>query len=291
MSAISRAKPLLAFTSGDPAGIGPETVVRALAALRGACRPLLVGEAAVWRRAGWRGPVLDTGLGLLPAHGRPTAKSGRAAFAALELGARLASRGLVDGLVTAPISKEAWAMAGVPFRDHTGYLSKTSGREAEMILGVPSRKLWCVLATRHIPLMSVGKALSPARISAAKGALRSALKKLGLKSPRLAVCALNPHAGEGGLLGRDVPGALPADSAWRLHVEGELDGLVCLYHDQALIPLKTAGGLSGVNWSAGLPFIRTSPAHGTGFDIAGKRRADPSATIEAAKLAATLAWG
>jgi 4-hydroxythreonine-4-phosphate dehydrogenase len=195
---------------------------------------------------------------------------------------------MVDGLVTAPISKEAWAMAGVPYRDHTGYLSDLTGREAEMILGVPSRKLWCVLVTRHVPLMSVGKSLSPKRIAVARKALSSALKTLGLRSPRLAVCALNPHAGEGGLLGRDVRGALPADSAWRLHVEGELDGLVCLYHDQALIPLKAVGGLAGVNWSVGLPFIRTSPAHGTGFDIAGRRRADPSATVEAARLAAAL---
>jgi len=140
-----------------------------------------------------------------------------------------------------------------------------------------------------------------ASVAGAARALDEALRLLGKKKPRLALCGLNPHAGEDGLLGGEeksilAPAAkalkldcpLPADSAWRLHVEGAYDGLVCLYHDQALIPLKVIGGLSGVNWTVGLPFVRTSPAHGTGWEAARTGLIDPSATIEAARLASRL---
>ena len=175
-----------------------------------------------------------------------------------------------------------------------------------MVLGVPSKKLWCVLATRHIPLGRVPGALSAGEILAAAGRLDEALRLLGARRPRLALCGLNPHAGEAGLLGgeearllapaaararRDgllLDGPLPADSAWRLHAEGVYDGLVCLYHDQALIPLKALGGLAGVNWTLGLPFVRTSPAHGTAFDAAASGKADASAFAEASMLAARL---
>ena len=132
------------------------------------------------------------------------------------------------------------------------------------------------------------------------------MRLLGKRRPRLALCGLNPHAGEGGLIGGEeksilapaaaalrreglsLDGPLPADSAWRLHVEGTYDGLVCLYHDQALMPLKALGGLGGVNWTVGLPFARTSPAHGTAWEAARTGGIDASATIEAAKLAARL---
>jgi len=143
--------------------------------------------------------------------------------------------------------------------------------------------------------------LDRAAIAGAARALDEALRLLGKRSPRLALCGLNPHAGEDGLLGGEeksllapaaealrLDGPLPADSAWRLHVDGAYDGLVCLYHDQALIPLKVLGGLAGVNWTVGLPFVRTSPAHGTGWEAARTGRIDPSATIEAARLAARL---
>jgi 4-hydroxythreonine-4-phosphate dehydrogenase len=224
----------------------------------------------------------------------------------VRLAARLAARRLVDGLVTAPISKKAWGMAGVPFKDHTEFLREETGRDAEMILGVPARGIWCVLATRHIPLRDVpGKLSVPAVLSAAR-ALSSFLRRLGDGRPRLGLCALNPHAGEEGLLGweedrvlapasaaarrqgLDLAGPIAADTAWRWHLAGRLDGLVALYHDQALIPLKAAAGLSGINWTAGLPFVRVSPAHGTGFDIAGLGRADCSATLAAAQLAVRL---
>ena len=175
-----------------------------------------------------------------------------------------------------------------------------------MILGLPSRGLWCSLATRHLPLNEAVSRLDAVAVVSAARALDAALQRLGKPRPRLALCGLNPHAGEGGLIGGEelsilapaaeelrreglrLDGPLPADSAWRLHIEGVYDGLVCLYHDQALIPLKAVGGLSGVNWTLGLPFVRTSPAHGTAWEAARTGLIDPSATIEAARLAARL---
>ncbi|MBI5241565.1 MAG: 4-hydroxythreonine-4-phosphate dehydrogenase PdxA [Elusimicrobia bacterium] len=307
-----RSRPVLAFTSGDPSGIGPEAVLAALrrGSLPRSCRPLLVGEASVWRRAGWRPgllPVWDTGLGLTPPpFGRVTRVGGAMSFAAVKTAVRLAARGVADAVVTASISKEAWSLAGVPYRDHTEYLRAETGRDAQMILAAPQRRLWCVLATRHIPLARVPGALNRAGILSAARVLCDALRQTGLRRPRLVLCALNPHAGEGGLLGSEekkilapaarsarrlglgLSGPLPADAAWRLHAAGGCDGLVCLYHDQAMIGLKAAAGLGVVNWTAGLPFVRVSPGHGTAFDAAGRGRADASATAAAAGLAIGL---
>ncbi len=242
-----------------------------------------------------------------PAPGRPDADGGRISAAAFEAALTLCARGLAGGVVTAPIAKDRWAAAGYAYRDHTERLALCAdGGNAEMVLGVPSRGLWCALATRHLSLKDAVRRLDAASVRSSALALSSALKALGRSRPRLALCGLNPHAGEGGLLGAEeksvllpalaslrreglrLDGPLPADSAWRLHAEGVYDGLVCLYHDQALIPLKVLGGLSGVNWTVGLPFARTSPAHGTGWDAARSGRIDPSATIEAARLAARL---
>lgn len=282
-----------------------------LRALPRGASAVLVGERAVWEAAGWRpglAPLRDTGLGLkTPRSGRPSADGGRIAAASFEESLRLASRGLVAGVVTAPVSKEWWAKGGYPWTDHTDRLAALAGaRGAHMVLGVPSKALWCVLATRHIPLRDVPRALSACELLAAASRLDEALRRLGKRSPRLALCGLNPHAGESGLLGAEearllapaaaaarrqglrLDGPLPADSAWRLHAEGRYDGLVCLYHDQALIPLKALGGLAGVNWTLGLPFVRTSPAHGTAFDAAASGKADASAFAEASSLAARL---
>lgn len=274
-------------------------------------RVVLVGERAVWVRAGWRPGVAelrDTGLGLkAPRPGCPTPDGGRLSAAAFEEALRLAARGLVDGVVTAPVSKENWAEAGYPWTDHTDRLAALAGRGgAHMVLGVPSKDLWCVLVTRHVPLKEAPGLLSAREVVASARRLDEALRLLGRRRPQLALCGLNPHAGEGGLLGAEerrilapavaaaraeglsLVGPLPADSAWRLHAEGVYDGLVCLYHDQALIPLKALGGLAGVNWTLGLPFVRTSPAHGTAYDAALSGKSDASAFAEASLLAARL---
>ncbi len=310
MSATSRrlSSRVLAFTCGDPAGVGPKGAlasVRAGALPRGVS-PVFVGEEAVWRRAGWRpadGPIRSTDLGLkAPKAGKPTPEGGRLSAASFEEALSLIARGLAGGVVTAPISKTTWSDAGYPWRDHTARLAAFADRpDAQMILGVPSMKLWCATATRHIALKEVSAKLTARAISACARDLDAALRLLGVRRPRLALCGLNPHAGEGGLIGAEekkllaplakrlkLAGPLPADSAWRLHAEGEFDGLVCLYHDQALIPLKALGGLAGVNWTTGIPFVRTSPAHGTAYDAAAAGRLDPAAAIEAARLAARL---
>lgn len=174
-----------------------------------------------------------------------------------------------------------------------------------MLLGGPFR---AVLATRHIPLKDAPRAATAAAVAEAAELADGALREgLGIRHPRLALCALNPHAGEGGLLGteeRDIlgpaaralrrrglnlAGPLPADAAWAAQARGEFDALVALYHDQALIPLKAAVGYGVVNWTVGTPLIRTSPGHGTAYDIAGRGRADAEATVQAALLAARLA--
>ncbi len=278
--------------------------------LMGSCRPLLIGEASVWLRVGWRPgiiPIWDTGLGLkLPPYGRITKAGGAMSFAAVAAAVRLAGRGMVDAMVTAPISKEAWSLAGVAYRDHTEYLRAATGADAQMILAAPQRGLWCVLATRHVPLARVPGALNVSGITAAAQTLDRALRRVGFRHPKLVLCALNPHAGESGLLGNeeqrilvpavrsarnagaDLSGPMPADAAWRLHVEGGCDGLVCLYHDQAMIGLKAVAGLGVVNWTAGLPFVRVSPGHGTAFELAGQNTADAEATAQATRIAIRL---
>jgi len=276
-------------------------------ALPAGVTPVLVGEKSVWLRAGWRpsdGPIRDTDLGLsVPRPGRPDASGGKISAASFEEALSLVARGLAGGVVTAPISKTSWSQAGYPWRDHTERLADFAGAsDAQMVLGVPSRGLWCAIATRHVPIKDVPRGLNARTITACAETLTEALRALGRKRPRLALCGLNPHAGEGGLIGTEeerllsplarrlgLDGPLPADSAWRLHIEGKYDGLVCLYHDQALIPLKALGGLAGVNWTVGIPFVRTSPAHGTAYDAAAAGKLDAEGAIEAARLAARLA--
>lgn len=308
-------QPILALTSGDPGGIGPEVAVAAMRepSLRRACRVLAVGPRSAFAAAGWTpslGPLFDPSPSLARRFPRgPSAEGGRLSYAAVRAGVDLCLRGIADALVTAPVSKESWRMAHAPHLDHTALLQGVTRapRAAMMLL---CGGLRAVLVTRHIPLGEV-----PARLSA--GAVRDSAElaeialrvELGIRRPRLALCALNPHAGEGGLLGReekvllgpaaarlrrrgiDLAGPLPADSAWGAHAKGRYDALVSLYHDQALIGLKAAGARASsayppvVNWTLGIPLVRTSPGHGTAYDIAGRGVADPSAMKAAARLA------
>ncbi|MBI3299825.1 MAG: 4-hydroxythreonine-4-phosphate dehydrogenase PdxA [Elusimicrobia bacterium] len=303
--------PVIAFTAGDPWGVGPELVVKALrdGRVRRACRPLLIGPRRAFAAAGWRpglAPLLDPGLPAGPVNRRSTAAGGRASYQAVLTAAKLAGRRLIGGFVTAPVSKEAWKLAGVLHLDHTALLKALtrSPRVAMMLLGGPFR---AVIVTRHIPLRAVPAAVTPAALAEAAELADEGLRALGIRRPRLALCALNPHAGEGGLLGSeegrvlapaarflrrrglDLDGPLPADAAWAAQSRGEYDALVALYHDQALIPLKAAVGYGVVNWTLGTPLVRTSPGHGTAYAIAGRGKADAEATVQAALLAARLA--
>lgn len=305
-------RPLIAFTSGDPWGVGPEAAVKAMrdARVRRALRPLAVGARAAWTAAGWKpalSPLLDPGAAAGPVLRGPTASGGRSSYEAVRLAASLAARKLVGGFVTGPVSKEAWRMAGAAHLDHTSFLQAFTGvrRIAMMLLGGAFR---AVIATRHISFKDIPHALTAAAVSEAAELAHAGLKDgLGMARPRLTLCALNPHGGERGMLGREeidllapaaaalrrrglsLSGPTPADAAWAAQAAGHSDALVALYHDQALIPLKAAAGYSIVNWTLGVPLVRTSPGHGTAYDIAGRGRANPEATVQAALLAARLA--
>jgi 4-hydroxythreonine-4-phosphate dehydrogenase len=243
--------------------------------------------------------------------GKPQKVSGESAALAVRTAVALAQTRRVAAVVTGPVSKESFKAAGLPFAGHTEMLAALSGAgPVEMLM--TAQNLRALLVTRHIPLNEVSRRLTTESlvdsVSRADRWIRSAW---GLRRPSWIVCGLNPHAGDNGLLGREeirtvIPavkrlrkkglnavGPLPADAAWAKHRAGAYDFVACLYHDQAMIPLKVAAARDVVNVTAGLPFIRTSPGHGTAFDLAKARppflRADPEATVQACLTALRLA--
>ncbi len=217
----------------------------------------------------------------------------------------------IDALVTAPLNKQAVARSGQPFIGQTEFLSELAGtsRTAMMLLGDDDRGRWLrvALATTHLPLKLVAAQLSAEKIGLAVELAARACQDLGLTRRRVAVCGLNPHAGEGGEFGNeeitliapvvealrqrglDVVGPLPADTVFYYAYRGDYDAVVAMYHDQGLGPLKMVAFEHGVNWTLGLPFIRTSPDHGTAYDIAGQGKANPSSMQAAIRLAKQLA--
>ncbi|MFW5832811.1 MAG: 4-hydroxythreonine-4-phosphate dehydrogenase PdxA [Pseudomonadota bacterium] len=313
--------PRLAFTMGDPAGIGPELCLKLLARPDLEVRPPVIGDAAWLARTARdlgltsRVRTLDAPeasrpepgvvevlqVGKLPenlALGRVQAEAGAAAYAYIRQGIDWCLEGALQGLVTAPIHKEALAAAGVPFPGHTEMLEHHAGVPATaMMLATPVLRV--VLVTIHvalrkaIDLLDVERELRAIRFAALGG------RAFGIAKPRIAVAGLNPHAGEGGLFGDeearilapaiararaeglDVTGPWPGDTVFLQAREGRFDVVVAQYHDQGLIPIKYLGLAEGVNVTLGLPFVRTSPDHGTAFDIAGTGRADP-ASLQAA---------
>ncbi len=336
-------KPIIAITMGDPAGIGPEIIVKALSKPRGnrvrqLCRPVVIGNRAVMEKASTRlKPSIkirsitdpetavssNAGMDLIELEntdlshrvtGRPNAAGGRAAVEAIRTAARLAMDRRVDAIVTAPISKEALHAAGYSYPGHTELLAELSGaNEVGMLMVSPPRSkedpgLRILLATTHLAMRDVPQHLTRERVqSAIRLAHDAAVRLFKIRRPRLAVTGLNPHAGEGGLFGREedeiirpaiesarrdgipVIGPKPADSLIRQAFEGKYDLVVAMYHDQALIPIKLLGFGRAVNVTVGLPFIRTSPDHGTAYDIAGKGVADPGSLIEAIRMAVMMA--
>jgi 4-hydroxythreonine-4-phosphate dehydrogenase len=243
------------------------------------------------------------------AAGSPAAA--RAAVAWLTDGAQRCLSQETDALVTAPLSKEAVVRSGQPFIGQTEFLSQLAGtdRTIMMLLGDDDRGRWLrvALATTHLPLKMVPEQLRAERIQLAIELAAQACQDLGLPRQRVAVCGLNPHAGEGGEFGReeidlikpaveamrrqglDVIGPLPADTLFYYAYRGDYDAVVAMYHDQGLGPLKMVAFNQGVNWTLGLPFIRTSPDHGTAYDIAGQGKANPSSMRAAIRLAKQLA--
>jgi len=250
-------------------------------------------------------------VGAPPCLPRGNAEAASAALSYLSQAAQFCLEGHADALVTAPVNKEAILRTGIPFVGQTEYLSalaKTTGT-IMMLLGADERGRWLrvALATTHLPLRRVADAIDGQKIELAITLAARACGDLGLARARVGVCGLNPHAGEGGQLGDeelttiepavararrngvDVFGPIAADTLFYHAFQGKFDAVVAMYHDQGLAPLKMIGFESGINWTLGLPFIRTSPDHGTAYDIAGKNTANPSSMRAAIHLAKTLA--
>ena len=288
-------RPRLAITLGDPRGIGPEIVAAALAdeRVRAACSWHVIGPA------GTAVPV-DEPLGRWTAGGT-AADAGAFAGRAVERAARMALAGEVDGIVTAPLDKSALLAGGFDYPGHTEMLSEIAGVPVAMMLA--SEKLRVVLATTHIALRDVPRAVTHDAIVHAAEITRSGLRDwFGIAEPRIALCALNPHAGDGGRFGREddellapaaraahIDGPFPADTVFVRAMRGAFDAVIAPYHDVGMTAIKVASFGSAVNVTLGLPFPRTSPDHGTALDIAGTGRADPSSFIEATLLCARIA--
>ena len=321
----------IGISLGEITGIGPEVTLKSLAAEPHGqdVRYLLIGDAGVldeWnRRLGLNLPLQPftgfEGKGHFFVHnplsealpsdlvpGSPAAA--KAALAWLKEGGERCLRQELDALVTAPVNKESILHTGQPFIGQTEFLSQLAGTErtAMMLLGQDDRGRWLrvVLATTHVPLRLVAEQLTRAKVELAIELAAQACADLQLAQARVAVCGLNPHAGEGGELGReeittiapavhaahrrglDVSGPFAADALFYRVFKGDFDVVVAMYHDQGLVPLKMIGFDTGVNWTLGLPFIRTSPDHGTAYDIAGQGVGNPSSMREAIRLALQL---
>lgn len=288
-------RPRLAVTLGDPRGIGPEVVaaVRADARVAAAADLVLVGPT------GTAVPV-DVSVGAW-APRQSAANAGRLAGLAIERAAALATAGDVQGIVTAPIDKAALLAGGYDYPGHTEMLAALTGEQVAMMLA--SDRLRVVLATTHLALRDVPGAVTARAIATAAAITRRGLHDwFGIAEPRIALCALNPHAGDGGRFGDEddrvlapaaraalLAGPFPADTVFVRALRGEFDAVIAPYHDVGMTAIKVASFGSAVNVTLGLPYPRTSPDHGTALDIAGQGRADPGSMIEATLLAARIA--
>jgi 4-hydroxythreonine-4-phosphate dehydrogenase len=334
-------RPVLGLTMGDPAGIGPEIVLKALEALRervaaGELELVVVGTAssieasaraldlkielasdgapAVWPKV----RVIEAAPAREEiAPGKLAAEAGRLAFAAIERAVELAMTGEIDAIVTAPINKEALNAAGYAYAGHTEILAELTGSKGSCMLLAHDR-LKVSHVTTHVALAEVPGRITPERLRRVFSLTCQAMRDLGIDRPRIGVAALNPHAGESGLFGREdtdviapvieefrsqgmgFEGPVPGDTVFVKALGGQFDAVVAMYHDQGHVAVKTLGfamdpatgrmsALSGVNVTLGLPIIRTSVDHGTAFDIAGRGIANPQSMLEAIEFALRLA--
>jgi 4-hydroxythreonine-4-phosphate dehydrogenase len=321
----------LLITMGDPGGVGPEIIARALSSpdIRKSCNPVIIGDTLIMAKAlrFLRNPRklreitspeeseksgkliyiinVNTMIPQALPQKKPTAAGGNACVSYIRKAVELMMHKQVDGMVTAPISKEALKMAGFAWPGHTEMLAElTHTRQyAMMLIGGPLR---VILVTIHTALKNVPELITRQGILRAIHLAKKACDMLKIRTPRIAVAGLNPHAGEAGIFGEEeitkivpairqanrkgipVSGPYPPDTVFHKAYQGDIDIVVCMYHDQGLIPLKMIAFDKGVNVTVGLPFVRTSPDHGTAYDIAWKGRANPSSMIEAIKLAAKL---
>ncbi|MCR4336498.1 MAG: 4-hydroxythreonine-4-phosphate dehydrogenase PdxA [Candidatus Omnitrophica bacterium] len=288
-------KPVIGITLGDPAGIGPEIVAKALreSSLKKLADFVVIGDPLTSKRF---------------VAGRPNRLTAAASLNYLQAAIQLLKEKKISALVTAPVCKEAISKLGVPFQGHTEFLAEAFKVKNYEMLFV-GKDLRTIIVTRHIPLMKVAARLSIGKIDRTiELAHRSLRDQFRIQRPHIAVCGLNPHAGEHGLIGKEeidiiipaiqkarrkkicVEGPFPADTLFSPRIGKKYDVVIAMYHDQGLIPIKTMEFENLVNLTIGLPFVRTSPAHGTAFDIAGKNKANPASMIAAIRLAAKLSY-
>jgi len=317
----SKAKIRVGITMGDPSGIGAQIIPKALDKVVDLADYVIIGDKWVFNQAlGARCSVsgVNNRVKFIDLNnvnhkkfkfGEVKAEYGKASIEYLDKALELLKNKQIDCLVTCPVSKEAINLAGLKdFSGHTEYLAKRT-KTKHFVMMLLNKKLRFCLVTRHMPLKDVALSLNCKEIREAVSFAYKSLKELFLiRRPRIAVCGLNPHASDNGILGEEenkiikpalnrlkriiktIAGPLPADTTVLKAAQDKYDCVIAMYHDQALIPLKLSGDYSGVNMTLGLPFIRTSPLHGTAFDIAGKfALAKPGSLIEAVKLAVKCA--
>ncbi len=325
-------RPRIAITMGDAAGVGPEVIMKALAhrELYAIARPLVVGDA---KRLGRAGQLVRSGLAvraiaepedagfepgivdcidlaLVPEDtpfGACSAACGEAAYRFVERAVALALAGRIDALCTAPLNKEALNAAGHRYPGHTEILAELTGTpEVSLMLLAPGMRV--IHVTAHVGLVDAVERIDPGLVERTIARGRELVRRAGIVEPRIAVCGINPHAGEAGLFGRGeeaakiepavracaargwkIAGPLPADTLFYRARKGDFDLIVAMYHDQGHGPVKAVAFETGVNVTAGLPVLRTSVDHGTAFDIAGTGRADEGSMLEALRQAVALA--
>ncbi len=312
----------IAITMGDPAGIGAEIVLKSLSILTAKSIPVVVGDIKVFDQVCSRLPSLPRFSFKHPGSGSPgdvefsdlgyidtvepglsDGRCGEASYKYIMEALKLVFTGEASALVTCPISKASLSMAGIPFPGHTELLAHAGGVDSYVMM-LANPKIRVSLVTIHIPLATVPAEITEEKVfRCIRITTRSLQERFSIKNPSIKVCGLNPHAGEKGIIGHeedgiiraisraqsmgmDATGPYPADSVFH-HID--CDAYIAMYHDQGLIPVKTIDFERTVNITLGLPFVRTSPGHGTGFDIAGKGTANPTSLIEAYRMAEIMA--
>lgn len=311
MPTSKSAEPIL-ITMGEPTGIGPEVAVFAYASLAGRIGPrklLLVGDPDVFAACGKlpADAIIPVKARATRVPGKPDPANAGATIEAITTAVTMAMKGEAGGLVTAPINKHVLMQTGFRFPGHTDFLATLTGAPRAVMM-LASDALRVVPLTVHVPLADVPHLITQDAIVETAEITLAALKRdFGLAEPRLAIAGLNPHAGEDGDIGREerdiiapaiavlrarghaVIGPLPSDTMFHDEARTRYDAALCMYHDQALIPIKTLSFWDGVNVTLGLPIVRTSPDHGTAFEIAGRGLADARSMIAAVRLAAKMA--
>jgi 4-hydroxythreonine-4-phosphate dehydrogenase len=310
----------VAITMGDPAGVGPEIVIKALddPAVADLAQWIVIGDQAIlnqtdgagWQRVRERDNVELLDLAMMAGAmdfrtGYLNAACGRAALAYVRAATEMCLSGEADAMTTAPINKEAVALGGIPFSGHTEYIAELCGAPESWML-LANDRMRVIHVSTHVPLRRACS-LDPARIQRTIELGHDALLRMGFTAPRIAVCGLNPHAGENGLLGEEdarfiappvaaakdrginCAGPLPADTLFLKAARGDYDLVVAMYHDQGHIPIKLLSFEDTVNISLGIPVVRTSVDHGTAFDIAGKGIANAANMKAALRMAAVMA--